>query len=245
MRRLGPAVRLGLVLGAAAALHAAEPEVKAEAGEVLIAEAEADPILAELKASFLRRPCVRAKILSILNDPLLGESTEQGELLLQMPHRFLRRFGPNGKPTKAWLLDGNVVRESSTAQETVNELDFTNAPKKLALLKAAITMDAEVLKDYFILTLFKRLARQDAPVRYRLVLVRRELDKNPVDCSRIEAHWDEGAAFFSEVLRLPRAGKGDPAVERFTEQQVIDRFSEGDFKEPMLERTLKSQNVED
>ena len=139
MRRLGLLVGVGLAWGMAVALDAEETPVKAQAGEEPVAEAEAGSILSKLKASFSQRPCVRARIVSILNDPLLGETKEQGELLLQMPHRFLRRFGPQGKPTKAWLLDGSVVRESNTAQETVNELDFADAPKKLALLKAAIS----------------------------------------------------------------------------------------------------------
>lgn len=224
-------------------LRAAEPAVPVEAGEERVAAEAADRVLADLKASFLKRPCVRAEIVSINNDPLLGEQKEQGELLLQMPQRFLRRFGPKDKPIKAWRLDGTSVRESNSAQDTVNELDFTKAPKKLAILRAAITMDAEVLKEFFHLALFKKAG--DGPAQWRLVLTRREDQKNPVNYKRIQARWTDGAPFFSEILRVPKSGEEDRAIERFINPQVVEKFSDGDFKEPLLERKVNTKPIED
>lgn len=238
-------MRQMMLVGFLAAFCAAGVLRSAEPAEEKVAPEVAEKVLAALKASFLQRPCVRAQITSVTNDPLLGETKETGELLLQMPQRFLRRFGQGEKPTKAWLLDGDVVRESNVAQGTVNELDFANAPKKLALLKAAITMDAEVLKEYFDLTLFKKAAGPGAPVQYRLVLMRRDYEKNPIDYKRIEARWSEGALFFSEVLRVPKTGEEDRAVERFTQQQAVEKFAEGDFKEPLLQRNVNSKKIQD
>jgi hypothetical protein len=245
MRRLLPVAGFWIVLSAAVCIRAAEPAVLAKTGEERVDGEAADQVLAALKASFLQRPCVRAEIISATNDPLLGETKETGELLLQMPQRFLRRFGSKEKPKKAWFLDGNTVRESNIAQGTVNELDFTNAPKKLALLKAAITMDAEILKEYFSLTLFKKAGGPENAMQYRLVMTRRENDKNPVDYKRIEACWSEGAPFFSEILRVPKTGEEDRAVERFTKLQVVEKFADGDFKEPLLERNVNSKKIQD
>lgn len=218
-------------------------EIPPEAGEERLSGEAADQVLAGLKAHFLEQPCIRAQITSVTSDPLLGDRTETGEMLLQMPQRFLRRFGPSGKPTKAWLLDGAVVRESSTAQTTVNELDFTKAPKKLALLKAAITMDAAVLKDYFDLTLFKK--GDGEAVQYRLVLTRRDDEKNPVDYRRIQARWTAGAPFFSEILRIPKTGEEDQAVETFNHLQVVEKFEDSDFQETMFKRTINSKPIQD
>lgn len=228
------------VLAGCWALQAAEPAVLAEAGEERVAGADADRVLGELKASFLKRPCVRAEIVSISNDPLLGEQKEDGELVLQMPQRFLRRFGPKGKPAvKAWILDGTAVRESNSAQDSVNELDFTKAPRKLALLKAALTMDAEVLKEYFHLALFKKAGA------WRLVMMRKDSPDNPIDYKRIQARWSDGAAFFSEILRVPKTGEEDQAIERFGNIQVVEKFDAAVFKEPLLERKVNSKPLQD
>jgi len=221
----------------------AEPDVSAEEGEKRITGEAADTVLSSLQANFLKRPCVRAEIVSITNDPLLGAEKERGEMLLQIPQRFLRRFGPKDKPVKAWLLDGEAVRESNTAQKTVNELDFTKAPKKLALLRAAITMDADVLKDYFHLALFKKGEGENAA--WRLVLSRREDVKNPIDYKRIQARWEEGAPFFSEIVRVPKTGEEDRAVETFSKLQVVEKFTDADFKEPLLERKVVSKAIKD
>ena len=55
----------------------------------------------------------------------------------------------------------------------------------------------------------------------------------------------EGAPFFSEILRVPKTGEEDLAVERFAKLEVVKEFVDKDFNEPLLQRKVSTQAIRD
>jgi hypothetical protein len=232
----------------ASAVRSAEPVPQPQAGEERVTGEEAKQALAELKVFFTRNSCVRGRQLTIVEDEASGPRKVPGDFVLQVPERFMRRsFGKDGEVSSVWLLDGAVVKEASKIQNTtVNAKDFSQAPKKLALLKAALTIDADVLKECFSLTLFRKPGAGGGQPQLRLVLMPLEGMANPTEYSLVEARWGSGAPFLSEIRTVSKKDKGDSSTRQFSDMHVVDRLADSDFKSPLLEnKEIKTDFIKD
>ena len=214
---------------------------KAEPGEERLEDEAARQALAGIAEAFRRQPCVRARIVSERED-LVGKRREEGEMVLQRPNRVLRRFGPPGQSVKALRLDGPLLLEYVPREKGVVPRDFSQAPKALALARAALTLDTETLGQYFAVAVFRKPAAEGQPARWRLVLTRRPEKAELPLAPRIQARLEEGAAFFSEIWK---AGEGadDYVVEKYSDLRVEKELSDRDFDEPLLKRERREANV--
>ncbi|MBE7463609.1 MAG: hypothetical protein HS116_08905 [Planctomycetes bacterium] len=228
-----------LALCAATAAGWAADDLQPAAGESKVEGGEATAALAALKASFDKHPSVRVKVRAVMNDELLGERVETGEMLMQRPDKVLRIFHkPDGSPWKAWRLNGVQVAEfAPSLQPPTRVKDFSAAPKLLALLKAASTMDLAALQEYFDVHLFKAPGADSKPAQWRVVLAKKpgaKLGNADVPYQFLIARVAEGAAFFSSLEKVPPAGAGDRLVEHFGDLKVEAELSSESFEHALL-----------
>ena len=219
------------------ALPAGESGPAAEPGEERLAGQAASQALARISEAFRQQPCVRADVLSETDDELLGPQQEKGELILKRPDRLLRRFSGKSEAVKTMRLTGIELHEFSVTKKMVRVKDFSAAPRALALLRAALTLDAPALESHFALTVFGKPAAGQAPAQWRLVLARRPDAKSPLPYRLIQARLADGAPFFSEIEYVPQAGHGDRLVERYSQARAVKELTDADFSEPLLDNS--------
>jgi hypothetical protein len=226
-----------LVLAAVLAWGAARAAEKVEPGEERLEGDAARAALTAIGESFRKQPAFQARVIAERHE-LFGERREEGELLVQRPDRVLRRFGPPGKAVKAMRLEGAELLTYEPKERTVLPRDFSQAPKALALARAALTFDVEVLSQYFSVEIFRKAAAQGKPVQWRLVLVRRPEKKElPLD-PRVEARLEDGAPFFHEVRR-DFEGADEYLIEKYQDLRPAQKLPDQDFDEPLLKQTRK------
>ena len=226
-------------LAAPYCLAAGAEDLQPEAGEELLGETAAALVLEEVARRFQEQPCVRAKIVSEVDDDLLGPRKEEGELLMRRPGLVLRRFFQKGQPWKAWRMEEALTSEYNPALNKVVERDFSKAPKSLELLRAAITTEVAVLKQYFQVSVFRKAATGSSPSELRLVLTRREDRATPLPWKQVVACLPEGAAFFSSVEQIPIPGQANRVKERYTEVQVLKNLDRAGLEDPLLQKEPK------
>ncbi|MCY3020816.1 MAG: hypothetical protein NTW87_17505 [Planctomycetota bacterium] len=202
---------------------AAEDAPAPEAGETLLSAADAEKVIAEMRA-FKATGCIKARIVTEVDD-LLGVRKEEGELLLDRPTRVLRKF--TRPAAKFWLLDGSQLQEYAPRKNVLYVKDFTLAPRKLKLIKAAFTGDMKTLQELFKVWVFRRPGGEKGPAAYRFVLTKGDDAASPLDYKRIQARLLENALFFHEFEFLPR--DGDRTVERYSDIVAAAKPSEEEF----------------
>jgi hypothetical protein len=196
-----------------------------------------------MKGWFKRQTCVRARILSEVED-LVGKRVEKGELVLRRPDRVLRRFhNSDPKKSKASRLDGDILTFFNPARKKVKVVvrDFSHAPKALALLRAAGGLDISGWRDHFDVAGFKKAAGDGKLSQWRFVLTPRKDKKTFVakEFKRIQVRIVEGGAFFSELTQVPKSGDTGPVTERYEKIEVLDKLGDSAFKEALLETDTK------
>lgn len=233
-------MRAALVLIAvlcSACLVSAE-EIAPEAGETKLSTADADKQLAALAEKFKANPAIKAGIVTEVDD-LLGKRTEEGELLLDRPGRVLRKFT---KPSlKIWLLNGAEIQEFASKQKTLYVKDFSKAPKTLALIQAAVTIDTKALGSLFDFQVFR--AEKDGHAALRLVLTKKPGGENSLLYKRITARIGAGDLFFKSIEYVPESG--DTMIEKYQQIQAA-KPADADFKLDLpADTTRKVENIGD
>jgi hypothetical protein len=215
-------------------------EEKAEPGEERLEGEAARQALAGIAEVFRRQPCVRARIACERED-LIGRRREEGEIVFQRPGRVLRRFGPPGRVVKALRLEGEMLLEY-VPKEGVVPRDFSQAPKALALVRAAFTLDTETLVQYFTIALFRKAGAEGRPAQWRIVLTRRSEKAELPLAPRIQARLDDGAAFFREIWRAGETAD-DYVVEEYSDIRAEKTLTDRDFDEPLLRENRREAKV--
>ncbi|MBE7467504.1 MAG: hypothetical protein HS116_28855 [Planctomycetes bacterium] len=222
---------LGLLPLLSAAVHAEAIQVQATQDEQALDAAAQKAALASIKGAFDRHPCVRAKLVKKVDDPLgLMPSVEQGELLVKRPDRILRRYFKNDVPQKAVLLQGTNSLTYNPATKLIQVKDYAQAPRYLQLMRAGGTGDMETLQLYYDLKVFEKTGSK--PRQWRLLLEHR---RGPLPYKRIQARVTEEQPFFSEIVyEYGNAADGDNKTETFTEIAALADLPDKAFDDPML-----------
>ena len=222
---------VGLALCCPGLLLAADTETKLDA-------AATEKTLAAISETFAKTPCLRAKVVSQREESLTGEKLpkENGELILQRPDKMPVRYEGAAGNYKARQLLGTLYREYSPNTKKCDVRDFAKAARKLALLRAAMTGDVAVLKEYFNIEVF-RTSENGKPARLRLVLT--PLADAPIkaDYKSIEARLAEGQAFFDFIRYVPKAG--DPGEDTYSEIKAAEGLTEKDFADALIDKAPK------
>ena len=216
----------GLIVSFSSVIRAAD-HLAPEEGEALLAEADAKTALTEMADTFKKTPAFKAKIVSEMDDDLMGKTKKEGELIMQRPGTVLRKFA---KPAAALMVEDTFLREYDPATKHVIERDFSKAPKAMALLRAGFTLDVSVLQEYFTINVFKK------GTDLRLVLIPKPDKKIPLKFDAVKVRWKSGDAFFYEVDRLPKKGSGQQrVVEKFSDFTALKEVSKADVSDPLLQ----------
>jgi len=219
-------------------IAAAEPPAP-EAGERELSAEESEKTLRAMGEAFKAHPYVRAIIKAEVED-LAGKRVEEGELLLERPARMLRKFT---KPAaKAWLLDGAQISEYAPTQKTIFVKDFSNAPKALARIQAAMTGDIKALEPLFAMHIFLKPGGEGKSSLLRVVLDKKTGASRRLH-KRIQARIVEGGLFFDEIHYVP--DEGDEVTERFSEIKEIAKPSDADFALPNEWIERKVEKIEE
>jgi hypothetical protein len=220
------ALALAVVLNGAAGAQGDNYATTPRKGEALLESADAEKVLAELSVRFKANPYLKAKMISKVDD-LMGERTEEGELLLDRNGRVLRKFT---KPDqKIWLLNAGQLSEYvPKLRKEVAVKDFSKAPKKLELVQAAVTMDIRPLKQFFVVSVFRGpVGAETAAQQIRLVLTKNPECKEPLPYKRIEASIAATALLFREIQYIP--DQGDTVTEWYSDVQKIEKPTDDAF----------------
>jgi hypothetical protein len=207
---------------------------------------EAEQALKGIGEGFAKAPCVQARVKKVVKDELLGDTEVSGLLSLQRPDKMLIRMDGAANAHQVRQLDGNVYREFVMANRHVMEKNFANAPKKLALLRAAMTVDLAVLKEYFDIAIYRTPQGGEKPAGLRLVLTSKAGAKLDLPWQKIEAKLSEGGAFLLSISYEPKQGHGEPVKEEYTEIKTVEKFAAKDLSDDLLTKGTKdSDNVKD
>ncbi len=223
---LAPALLLAFAFSSAPAAEESDPALNPEKGETLLNAAAAEKVLQALAERFKKNPSLRARIVTEVNDELLGKRTEEGELLLDRPGRVLRKFT---KPSaKFWLLDGTLLQEYLVKSKKLYVKDFSKAPRALKLLQAAVTVDAPLLGEHFDIHVFEAATEGENKERaQRLVLTQQPGAKVGLPYRRIQARIAAAGLFFQEIEYVPEGG--EVTLERYVDIKSVARPADGDF----------------
>lgn len=227
-----PILLVALLQWCSATLHAEAIQVQAGQDEQALDAAAQKAALASIKDTFDRHPCVRAKLVKRVEDPLgLMPSIEQGELLVKRPDRILRRYFKDDAPQKAVLLQGTNSLTYNPATKLIQVKDYAQAPKYLQLMRAGGTGDMETLQLYYDLKVFEKTGSK--PRQWRLVL---EHKRGPLPYKRIQARATEEQPFFSEIVyEYANEADGDNKTETFTEIAALPDLPDKEFDDPLLQ----------
>ena len=199
---------------------------------------EAEKVLTELSDRFFKQTYLRAKIAMDVDD-LLGRVTKLGVLLIKRPDKVMRQFDGAPNTHIVWLFDGRTSMEFNNATKKVSVRDFSKAPKKQELFRAAMTVDLPKLQVYFDIAVYKKEGLAEAPAEFRFVLTPNPAAGNPLHFERIQLLLTDGAPFFRQVDRIYQANKGNSAQERYFEIKEEQSIPDQEFRDPLLERSLK------
>lgn len=207
---------------------------------------EAEQALKGIGDGFAKAPCVQARVKKVVKDELLGDTEVSGLLTLQRPDKMLIRMDGAANAHQVRQLDGNIYREFVMANHHVMEKNFANAPKKLALLRAAMTVDLTVLKEYFEITIYRTPQGGEKPADLRLVLTSKAGAKLDLPWQKIEAKLSEGAAFLTSISYEPKKGHGEPVIEGYTEIKAVEKFTPKDLTDDLLLKGTKdAESIKD
>jgi len=221
-------------------LLAQAAEIPALAGETKLNATEADQALSLISERLAKRGALKAQIVTETDDPMsvTGKRVEEGELLMDGPHRIRRTFTkPNAK---TWVLDGAQITEYLPRRRKWAFIkDFSKAPKALALLRAAVNVDAKALADYFDVTVFKT-----AEGAHRLVLVCKERKDGRQLYKRIQAKLAPNAPFFHEI---EFEDASDVKVsEKYSNMEAVEKVDAAAFKlEIPADAEVQTDHIED
>ncbi|MBI3829302.1 MAG: hypothetical protein HY291_07285 [Planctomycetes bacterium] len=224
-----------------------EEKTAAPAGvEAKLEGDEAEQALKGIGESFAKAPCIQARVKKVVKDELLGDTEIGGLLSLQRPDKMLIRMDGAANAHQVRQLDGNVYREFVMANRHVMEKNFANAPKKLALLRAAMTVDLAVLKEYFDIAIYRTPQGGEKPANLRLVLTSKAGAKLELPWQKIEVKLSEGGAFLLSIAYEPKQGHGEPVKEEYTDIKTVEKFTAKDLSDDLLIKGTKdSDNVKD
>lgn len=215
----------------AVGVQAAGKGLKPEKGEKRLEAKAQEQVIAKIKSTFDKNPCVRAKVVKEVEDPLgLMPTEERGELLVKRPDKVLRRFLKKGKSFKAVVLSGQFSKSFNASSKLVTVKDYARAPKWLALVRAGGTGDVSTLQKYYDVVVFEK----DGPKGklWRLVLNHR---KGPLPYKRLQARIGEGDVMFSEIkYEYKNQADGDNKTERFTSIQAVKDIADKEFDDPLF-----------
>ncbi|MCW8130411.1 MAG: hypothetical protein KIS92_08690 [Planctomycetota bacterium] len=211
-----------------------------EAGvEKKLEGADAEAALKAIGEYFAKTPCLKARVKRLVKDELLGDQMTGGSLVLQRPDKMYVRM--DGPPNAHLFrqLDGTIYREFNMATRKVTVKDFGKAPKKLALLRGAMTVDLAVLKEYFDIAVYRTFQGADKSALLRLVLTPSAGAKISLPWEKVEAKLNEGAPFLNSIAYQPKKGHGEPVYEEYDEFKVLEQIDAKDFVDDLVAKSAK------
>lgn len=224
-----------------------EPKKEEPAEEIGVEkklEAEkADEALKTISESFAKAPNLKARVHKVIKDDLLGDTEIGGTLSLRRPDKMQERMEGAPNAHQCRQLDGQIYREFNMATRRVMVKNFAKAPKKLALLRAAMTIDLAKLKEYFDFNVHRTYQGPEKMAEFRLVLTPRAGSKLDLPYEKIEAKLTEGAPFLNAISYQPKKGHGEPVTVKYSDFKVLEKLEDKDLEDDLVTRSPKEEEA--